>query len=181
MRSYSLWGSFEQPLHHASLVVFQQGEVEAVLVWAAAAAPAFLYRLHLHQRAMGVVEYHKTLRPARDKEENACCIMLCCISHLPSMWQQWHAWNLLLSSSLILFKTPLLAAFEEVWSHFDSDDTMLKSHNCFCGQCPRLQTFTGGEIFSAQFPRRLAAISVVQPQYEALNSEMSPQSTATLP
>lgn len=68
MRSYSLRGSFEQPLHHASLVVFQQGEVEAVLVRAAAAAPAFVYRLHLHQRAMGVVEYHKTLRPARDKE-----------------------------------------------------------------------------------------------------------------
>ena len=60
IRKHSLGGSLEEPLHHASLVVFQQGEVEAVLV-GTAAAPAFIYRLHLHQRAMGVVEYHKTV------------------------------------------------------------------------------------------------------------------------
>lgn len=65
---YSLRGSFEQPLHHASLVVFQQGEVEAVLV-GAAAAPAFIYRLHLHQRAMGVIEHHETLRTGKEGEK----------------------------------------------------------------------------------------------------------------
>lgn len=68
--NYSLRGSFDEPLHHASLVVFQQREVEAVLA-GASAAPAFFYRLHLHQRAMGVVQHHKTLRAVRDNTDKS--------------------------------------------------------------------------------------------------------------
>lgn len=52
--SHSLRGGFEQLLHHASLVVLQQCEAEAVLT-----GP--IHRLHLHQRAVGVVQDHKTL------------------------------------------------------------------------------------------------------------------------
>lgn len=55
-------------------MVFQQGEVEAVLV-GDAAAPAFIYWLHLHQRAMGVVEYHETLRAAQEKERELAVFM----------------------------------------------------------------------------------------------------------
>lgn len=68
----SLGGSFEQSLHHAPLMVFQQGEVEAVLV-GAAAAPTFIQGLHLHQRAMGVVENHKALRTVARKRGVSCC------------------------------------------------------------------------------------------------------------
>lgn len=68
-RPHSLRGRFDQPLHHASLVVLQQRQVEAVLVGAAAAAAgAVLYRLHLHQGAVGVVLDHEALRAAREKE-----------------------------------------------------------------------------------------------------------------
>ena len=63
----SLGGRFEEPLHQAPLVVFQQGEIEAVVV-GAAAAPAFVHRLQLHQRAVGVVENHKTLPTAKEEE-----------------------------------------------------------------------------------------------------------------
>lgn len=59
---YSLRWRFEQLLHRASLVVFQQREVEAVLVRAAAPATgALIQGLGLHQRAVGVVEDDKTL------------------------------------------------------------------------------------------------------------------------
>lgn len=61
MRDHSLRGSFDEPLKQASLVVFQQREIEAVFE-GAPTGPAFLYWLHLHQRAMGMVEHHKTLR-----------------------------------------------------------------------------------------------------------------------
>lgn len=60
-RDHSLRGSFDEPLKQASLVVFQQREIEAVFE-GAPTGPAFLYWLHLHQRAMGMVEHHKTLR-----------------------------------------------------------------------------------------------------------------------
>lgn len=60
-RDHSLRGSFDEPLKQASLVVFQQHEIEAVFE-GAPTGPAFLYWLHLHQRAMGMVEHHKTLR-----------------------------------------------------------------------------------------------------------------------
>lgn len=55
----SLRWRFEQLLHRASLVVFQQREVEAALVRAATCA--LIQGLGLHQRAVGVVEDDKTL------------------------------------------------------------------------------------------------------------------------
>lgn len=48
-------------------MVFQQGEVEAVLA-GAADAPAFLDWLHLHQGAMGMVDNHKTLPTVQENE-----------------------------------------------------------------------------------------------------------------
>lgn len=61
IHDHSLRGSFDEPLKQASLVVFQQREIEAVFE-GAPTGPTFLYWLHLHQRAMGMVEHHKTLR-----------------------------------------------------------------------------------------------------------------------
>lgn len=66
-RVHSLGRSFDQPLHHASLMVFQQREVKAVLV-GASAAPTIFKRLHLHQRAVGMVKYHETLGSVKEKE-----------------------------------------------------------------------------------------------------------------
>lgn len=62
---YSLRWCFEQLLHRPPLVVFQQGEVEAVLIRADAAC-AFIQVLHLHQRAVGVVEDDKAFSAGRE-------------------------------------------------------------------------------------------------------------------
>lgn len=61
---YSLGLCSEQLLHRSTLVVFQQREVEAVLVRAGAAC-ALIQELDLHQRAVGVVEDDKAFGAGR--------------------------------------------------------------------------------------------------------------------